>query len=163
MAAVLAMLGIATVTPLHAQRPAASATPRAVVRAAGCDYQRCALGISPVWNGLAVVRGAEEERVANLNFFWPMNVEPAFAGDSARTYATRAVRTRRIAATLTDAGGVLMAVAAIRGARSGRVDGGGRVAALVGAGAFALSVPLHFQADGWLSRAVWWHNADAVR
>jgi hypothetical protein len=163
VASMFALIAIMLAPPLHAQMAAASSTRPAAVTSAGCDYQHCALGIAPVWDGLAVVRGAGQDRVANLNFFWARDVTDAFAGDSARTYAVRAVHTRRMAATLTDGGALLLAAAAIRGLRTRRVDGGTRVAAFIGAGAFAVSVPLHFQADGWLSRAVWWHNAAGVR
>jgi hypothetical protein len=160
-AVVLATLGAAAATPMRAQAPAAPTSSYAPV-SAGCDYQRCALGIAPVWNGLAVVRGAEREQVANLSFFWPVDLEAPFRGDSARAYALRAVHTRRVAATLTDAGALLMAVAVLRGVQTKPLDGIGRAAAIAGAAAFVLSVPLHFRADGWLSRAVWWHNASAA-
>jgi hypothetical protein len=159
----LALLGMSLAAPLRGQMATVSNPLPGTSASGGCDYQRCALGIAPVWNGLAVVRGVDRDQVANLNFFWVRDVTAAFAGDSARAYAVRAVHTRRLAATLTDAGALLLAAAATRGVQVGRLDGGARVAALVGAGAFAVSVPLHFQADGWLSRAVWWHNAKAPR
>ncbi len=147
-----------------------SAVPRALVAqragdasAADCPYARCALGISPAWNGLLVVRGPERVRAANLNFFLPRGIDAAFAGDSARGYASRAVATRRTAAVLTDAGALLLAVAGARAAGAGRLDRAGRATAIAGAAAFALSVPLQFAADGLLARAVWWHNARFAR
>src|SRR5512132_1132708 len=60
-----------------AQRPlAAATTPTTLATAAArpdsaCRYERCALGIAPRWDGLAVVRGTSGERVATLHFFWP--------------------------------------------------------------------------------------------
>lgn len=153
-----AMLALAG-APVAAQQ--AADAPRAVVAAApaGCSYERCAVGIAPLWNGLAVVRGPERAPVANLHFFWPHEVESAFSGDSARWYAGRALSVRRRAAALTDAGGALLAIAAVRGALAGRLDAAGRGMALGGAGFFAAGIPLQFSADGLLSRAVWWHNA----
>lgn len=145
--------------PLPAQAPQVNAAPlgdASVFR----TYQRDALGIAPVWNGLAVVRGAERTRVANLNFFWPRRIDDAFLGDSARFYGARAFRTRRVAAVLTDVGALLLAAAVARRASDEAVE---RRSAIAGAGAFALSVPLHFAADDWLARAVWWHNARSPR
>lgn len=124
-----------------------------------CPYVRCALGIAPVWNGLAVVRGADGERVATLGFFHARPL-PLFAGcDSARTYAVRAVRTRRIARVLTDVGGLTLAITAARALAAHHLDRGARVAALAGAATFGASVPLQFAADGHLARAVWWYNS----
>ena len=140
---------------LPAQAPQAIAAPPGDA-VASLAYQRNALGIAPVWNGLAVVRGAERSRVANLNFFWPRRLDDAFLGDSARYYGSRAFRTRRVAAMLTDAGALLLAAAVVR---RGRDEAVARRIAIAGAGAFAVSVPLHFAADDWLARAVWWHNA----
>jgi hypothetical protein len=37
-------------------------------------------------------------------------------------------------------------------------DGFSRVLTVTGAASVGISVPLHFAADGMLSRAVWWHN-----
>ena len=127
---------------------------------ASSAYQRDALGIAPVWNGLAVVRGSERSQVANLNFFWPRRMDDAFLGDSARLYGARAFRTRRVAAVLTDAGVLLLAAAVVR---RGSDEAVARRIAIAGAGAFAVSVPLHFSADDWLARAVWWHNARLAR
>lgn len=136
-----------------------------------CPYAACALGITPRWNGLAIVRGASGPAVANLHFFWPRDVTVAFrspsslvpGADSALAEARRAVRLRRIGAVLTD-GGVL--VAAIGGAgalRAGRVRRSHGILLGVGSAALGLSVPFQFAADGALSRAVWWHNARFAR
>jgi hypothetical protein len=159
----LALLCLAA--PLAAQReaagpphPAGAAGPCAgATRPAGA-YMDCALGIAPVWNGLAVVRGPATAPVATLGFFWPRSVAGAFAGDSAVAAATRALHVRRAAAGFTDAGAVLLAVASVRGLRAGRLDATGRAFVAAGAGSFAVGVPLQFSADAWLSRAVWWHN-----
>jgi len=131
-----------------------------------CGYASCALSISPTWNGLAVVRGVERTRVANLNFFWPGDVSRAMVGsdaaapgiDSAVAQARRAVRIRRIGAALTDAGIVLAATAAVRAIGAGSLRRSDGVIVGAGAASLALSVPFQFAADGALSRAVWWHN-----
>lgn len=129
-----------------------------------CAYTRCALGIAPVWNGLAVVRGVQQQRVANLGFFLPRDIAPLFAGeDSALRFARRAVRMRRWAALFTDAGGAMLGYAAVQQIRNGRLARGERVTAALGAGSFVVSVPLQFGADGLLSRAVWWHNRRFTR
>ena len=136
-----------------------------------CVYSACALSIAPRWNGLAVVRGTDARRVANLSFFWPRDIRGAFASAStasdtdqrALREATRAVRVRRIGAALTDGGMLLLATAAVRAAAAGHVRRSDGIVAAVGAGAFALSVPFQFAADGMLSRAVWWHNARYAR
>jgi hypothetical protein len=153
---------------LDAGAQAAAATTRP---APECDYTTCALSIAPCWNGLAVVRGADARPVANLSFFWPHDVNRAFASASSASEAdqralreaTRAVRVRRIGATLTDGGILLIATAAVRAAAAGHVRRSDGILATVGAGAFGLSVPFQFAADGMLSRAVWWHNARYAR
>src|SRR4051812_41414824 len=96
--AALCCLGSA---PLRAQDLSETTSSGAGARR-DCVYRRCALGIAPIWSGLAVVRGAERSQVANLHFFWPGRIDAAFIGDSALSYASRAVRTRRVAAVLTD-------------------------------------------------------------
>ena len=127
---------------------------------AACTYARCALGVSPAWNGLDVMRGTAGVRVARLGFFWSSDVRPVFAGnDSAFRYAARAVRTRRVAALLTDVGGAALAVAAVRLARRPDLRGNTRGVALGGIAIFGLGVPFQFAADGHLSRAVWWKNS----
>lgn len=131
-----------------------------------CDYSECALGIAPTWNGLAVVRGIDGDRVANLNFFWPREVSRAMVGsdaaapglDSAVAQARRAVHIRRIGAAFTDAGIVLAATAAVRALSAGKLRRSDGVIAGAGAASLGLSVPFQFAADGALSRAVWWHN-----
>ncbi|HEX8850640.1 MAG TPA: hypothetical protein VF761_14015 [Gemmatimonadaceae bacterium] len=139
--------------------------------AAACDYRACALGIVPTWNGLAVVRGSDGPRVANLNFFWPRSIESALRGptpllpgaDSAAASARRAVGLRRIGALLTDAGLIGGVVTAARVVNRGRAGRGDQRAAGAALGALVLSVPFQFAADGALSRAVWWHNARFAR
>ncbi len=129
-----------------------------------CSYARCALGIAPRWNGLALVRGTAATPVANLNFFWPRPLDGALAGsDSAARYGARAVRVRRVAAVLTDGGGLLLAYALARRLNAGRFPDDARAAAALGAAGVAVSVPLQFAADGHLSRAVWWHNLRYAR
>lgn len=126
-----------------------------------CNYTRCALGIAPAWNGLLVTRGVAEERVGNLGFFWARSLAPIFAGsDSAAAYGNRAVRVRQVAAVLTDAGALALGYSLIRGAARGKLDGNDRLVAIAGGSAFVVSVPLQFAADGLLSRAIWWKNAE---
>lgn len=126
-----------------------------------CIYTRCALGIAPVWNGLLVTRGASQQRVANLGFFWTSTLAAPFAGnDSALVYANRAVRVRRVAAVLTDVGVLALGYTAVRAATQGRLVGSDRIVAVAGGSVFAVSVPLQFAADGLLSRAVWWRNTE---
>lgn len=143
----------------------------ASAEAAACDYGSCALGIVPTWNGLAVVRGSNGPRVANLNFFWPRSIESTLRGpapglpgaDSAAANARRALRLRRIGALLTDAGLFAGVVTAARVVDMGRAGRGEQRAAGTALGALVLSVPFQFAADGALSRAVWWHNARFAR
>ena len=135
-----------------------------------CAYRECALGIAPTWNGLAVVRGTDGVRVANLYFFWPRDVTAALRGDinqpgadSAAAQARRAVSIRRAGATLTDLGVLTLAVAAVRSIRHGKADRTDQILGGAGIGALAISVPFQFAADGALSRAVWWHNLRFAR
>jgi hypothetical protein len=127
-----------------------------------CTYSRCALGIAPTWNGLAVVKGAAQVRVANLNFFWPSDIRNTFSGgeraDSAMRYAKRAVHLRRVAAVLTDVGSILGGYALVHAATNKRLNPSDRAIGLAGAAMFAVGVPFQFAADGSLSRAVWWYN-----
>ena len=129
-----------------------------------CTYRRCALGITPSWNGLAVVRGVDQQRVTNLSFFWPRDIGPTFStgagpgAESARLEARDAVRLRRFAAALTDAGLVLGGYTLTRAAANGKLKGADKAIGIGAAAAFAVSVPLQFAADGALSRAVWWYN-----
>jgi hypothetical protein len=149
-----ALLALALASPLVAQM-----APVRLVSPAACTYLHCALGIAPAWNGLDVVDGATGRRVSGLGFFWPNRVGSTFVGsDSATHYAERAYRVRRTAAAFTDVGVLLLGYAVVRQVNGGLHDGD-RVVAAVGAGAFAVGVPLQFSADGLLSKAVWWHNA----
>jgi hypothetical protein len=148
---------------LAAQQPAAAHAVAPRVHTP-CSYESCALGIAPSWNGLDVVHGANGARVASLGFFLPRDISPAFAGnDSALSYAVRAVKVRRVAATLTNVGALMLGYVAIRARRGDGLRGSDRITAAIGATAFAVSVPLQFSADGLLSRAVWWHNARFAR
>ncbi|MDB4892507.1 MAG: hypothetical protein JWL61_4362 [Gemmatimonadetes bacterium] len=149
------LLFSAPLTAQVARAPLAATVPRS----AACTYLQCALGIAPAWNGLDVVDGATGRRVASLGFFWPHRVDGSFAGsDSAISYATKAFRVRRTAAAFTDVGVLLLGYAGVRQV-SGGLHGTDRVVGILGAGAFAVGVPLQFSADGLLSRAVWWHNS----
>jgi hypothetical protein len=151
-----AALTLLVAVPLIAQ----TTTHRAVDR---CTYQRCALGIAPTWNALDVVTGETGDRVASLGFFLPRSLAATFAGDdSASFYAARAFVVRRNAAVFTDAGIAMLGYAALRH-MSGGLNTRDRVIGAIGAGAFAVSVPLQFSADGLLSRAVWWHNGRFAR
>ena len=147
--------------PLGAQRYEPVASVRAAV---DCPYAQCALGISPSWNGLDVVRGERGERVATLGFFIPGDISGEFSGqDSATAYAIRAMQVRRAGAVLTDAGIAVLGLVAVRQVASGDGIGAHRNMALAGAGALAVSVPLQFAADGLLSRAVWWYDRRFAR
>lgn len=140
--------------------------PSAASRDTACTYGRCALTIVPAWNGLAVARGVNGDRVALLHFFLPRDVSRDIAGpDSAMVGAERAreegyhaVQLRRTAAALTDGGALLLAVAGIRAIRAGHARPQDAALAGLGGAAFAVSVPLQFAADGALSRAIWWYN-----
>jgi hypothetical protein len=129
-----------------------------------CTYESCALGLAPVWNGLAITRGISQRQIANLGFFWPEDIRPVFLGDEpALEAATEAMQMRTVAAILTDAGLVLLGTGLARAGFQREFDGLSRVLTGIGAGAFVVSVPFHFAADGILSRAVWWHNRRYVR
>jgi hypothetical protein len=153
----------AAATPILAQPQAHDGAP-ADGTAADCAYTHCALSLAPRWSGLALVRGASGQRASELGFFWPGDVRPTFAGsDSALHFATRATSTRRIGAVLTDAGLVLLALGGARAVHEGQMNG--TAATLAGSGAILLgaSVPAQFAADGLLSRAVWWKNAQYAK
>jgi len=129
-----------------------------------CTYRRCALAVVPAWNGLDLVRGEAEERVARLGFFWATDVSLVFAGEpQALEHAQRAVRLRRTAAVFTDLGAALLIAAAVGGLADQDHADTYRGLAIGGAVAVAVSVPLQFSADGHLSRAVWWHNTQFAR
>jgi hypothetical protein len=131
-----------------------------------CTYRSCALSIAPAWDGLAIRRGIRGPRVANLHFFWPRDITPELRGpdtlaigaDSVAVYARRAVALRQAAAGFTDIGALTVGVAIVRALVDGRASTRDQVVGAVGLGALAISVPIHFAADGELSRAVWWHN-----
>ncbi|WP_025413911.1 hypothetical protein [Gemmatirosa kalamazoonensis] len=155
-----ALLGAAARSGAQGTAVDSGPTPSRADTSRACPYVRCALGIAPVWNGLAVVRGSSGAHVATLGFFRARPLPPLFAAhDSAAHYAARAVRVRRQASALTDGGALLLAVGGVRALAAGRLDRGGSIVLGAGAAAFAVSVPLQFAADGHLSRAVWWYNA----
>jgi hypothetical protein len=158
------LAGLLTIAAVVGPAPLGAQAAGAVPSDSACTYEQCALSIAPVWNGLAVVRGAAAERVANLGFFWAGPLLRAFPGaDSAAWYGARAVHVRRTAAVLTDVGGLLVVYALGRRVGSERLSRDAQVALAAGAAAVAVSVPLHFVADGHLSRAVWWHNRRYAR
>lgn len=156
-------LAFALLTP---GRFLAAQVPAGVARDTACSYERCALTIVPVWNGLAVVRGVTGHQVALLHFFLPRDVSGDIAGrdssvagaERARAEGYHAVQIRRTAAAFTDGGALLLAVAGIGAMRAGHMRRQDAILAGVGGAAFAVSVPLQFAADGALSRAVWWYN-----
>lgn len=134
-------------------------------------YRSAALGIAPRWDGLAVVRGANRQIVANLHFFWPRDITAELRGtdstalglDSLTRHAQRAVTLRRAGAGFTDLGMLTMGVAIVRSLRDGRFATRDQQLAAAAVGALVVSVPLQFAADGELSRAVWWHNIRFAR
>jgi hypothetical protein len=165
-------LGRHTVAPLAsimllalvAARSAHAAPESPAPRDTACTYQRCALAVVPAWNGLDLVRGESEERVGRLGFFWANDVSPMFAGEpQALEHAQHAVRLRRVGALFTDLGAALLVAAAVGGLTDQDHADTYRGLAIGGAFAVGISVPFQFAADGHLSRAVWWHNAQFAR
>jgi hypothetical protein len=151
--------------------PPAPVIPAAAPNDSACSYRSCALSIAPRWDGLAVVRGVEGRRIANLHFFWPRDITDDLRGgdttavgtDSVTFHAQRAVTLRRAGAGFTDLGGLALAVAVSRAVRDGHVSHRDQAVAGAALGALVVSVPLQFAADGELSRAVWWHNVRFAR
>jgi len=129
-----------------------------------CTYQTCALGLAPVWDGLAVTRGDSERRVATLGFFLPGDVSSVFEDDPDALEAARdAVQIRQIGAALTD-GGLLSAATGIARALFRRDwDRLSTALTIGGAAALGVSIPVQFAADGELSRAVWLYNRRFAR
>ena len=126
---------------------------------ANCTYQTCALGLAPVWDGLAVVRGDSERRVATLGFFLPGDVSSVFADDPDALDAARdAVQIRQIGAVLTDGGLVLAATGLARALFRRDWDKLSTGLTVAGAASLGASIPFQFAADGALSRAVWLYN-----
>ena len=164
------MRALRLLAPLLCVASTAAAAQQAGVDSA-CTYSTCALSIWPAWDGLAVVRGTTESRVANLHFFLPRDITPALRGrdttamgaDSAAAHARRALALRQTGAGFTDLGALTIGVAIVRALAAGRVSHRDQAVAAAGLGAIAISVPLQFAADGELSRAVWWHNLRYTR
>lgn len=126
---------------------------------ANCSYERCALGLAPTWNGLAVTRGESQRHVATLDFFFPTDITRAFDGSRpAIDAATDALNVRRAAAALTDAGIILIGTGIARAAFQKDFDRLSQVLTLTGGLSLGASVPFQFAADGLLSRAVWLYN-----
>ena len=154
-ATLVVLLLLATTQARSQEAPGASAA---------CGYEGCALNVVPAWNGLVIVRGATEERIAVLGFFRSGTIAHAFAGSpEALAMAERATRTRRIGASLTDAGALVILGGAVLAIRDGRIDRASGALFAVGAVAVGVSVPLQFAADGQLSRAVWLFNRRFAR
>jgi len=131
---------------------------------ANCTYQTCALGLAPVWDGLAVVRGESEQRVATLGFFLPGDVSSVFQDDPEALEAARdAVSIRQIGAVLTDGGLVLAATGIARALFRRDWDKLSTALTVTGAASLGVSVPFQFAADGQLSRAVWLFNRRFAR
>jgi len=131
---------------------------------ANCTYQSCALGLAPVWDGLAVTRGESERKIATLGFFLPGDVSSVFEDDPDALEAARdAVQIRQIGAALTD-GGLLLAATGIARALFRRDwDRLSTALTIGGATALGVSIPAQFAADGRLSRAVWLYNRRFTR
>jgi hypothetical protein len=165
----LVLLATAFVARPDSARAQELAQSRAATRTSECSYEACALTITPRWSGLVAEPANGGSPRANLSFIWPRDISAALRGpdgsakgaDSAVAYARRAVRLRTIGIALTHGSVLLAGVAGVRASRDGnRWDRG--LVGLAGA-AFVASVPLHFAADGALSRAVWWHNLRYAR
>lgn len=138
---------------------AANAQGTAVAADPNCTYQICALGLAPVWDGLAVVRGESERRIATLGFFVPGDISEVFRDDADALDAAReAVRIRRIGAVMTDAGLVLAATGLARALFQRDFDKLSAALTLAGGLSLGASIPVQFAADGYLSRAVWLYN-----
>lgn len=170
--ALIAGLVAAAAPSLAVAQQAAVTTPAAPPpNDSAVTYRSAALNIAPRWDGLAVVRGANRQTVANLHFFWPRDITPELRGtdttaiglDSLTRHAQRAVALRRAGAGFTDLGVLTMTVAIVRSLRDGRFATRDQQLAAAAVGALVVSVPLQFAADGELSRAVWWHNIRFAR
>ena len=124
-----------------------------------CGYERCALNIMPRLLALDVIRGSAEARVSSLGFLFPRRVTTLFVGsEPAQRHADHAFALRRVAAVLTDVGVVVAASAGTRALAASSHREGATAAAIAGVAMVASSVPIHFAADGELSRAVWEYN-----
>lgn len=130
-----------------------------------CTYASCALGIAPRLTALAVVRGDAQTTAGSLSFVWPRAaLVEAFEGDpAAQRIARESVRTRRVAAALTDIGIGLLATGALYSVEKRTGHRAGAAIAAAGAITLAVSVPIQFAADGQLSRAVFEFNRRFAR
>lgn len=126
---------------------------------ANCTYESCALGLAPAWDGIAITRGISQRPIATLSYFYPGDIRPVFADNAqALEAAEQALQTRTIGAAFSDGGLLLLATGLARAAFQREFDGLSKALSLTGAAAIGVSFPLHLAADGYLSRAVWWHN-----
>ena len=131
---------------------------------AGCSYDRCALQLVPRLWALDLVRGSGDEQVGSLSFFVPKPVRSAFVPIApAQAHADRAFTIRRVAAVLTDAGGVLALMGATRAAATADHRRASVGVGVLGVVALGVSVPLQFRADAELSHAVHEFNRQFAR
>ena len=131
---------------------------------ANCTYESCALGLAPRWDGLAITRGISQRPIATLGFFWPEDIRPVFADNAqALEAADQALQARTVGAILTDAGLLLLGTGLARAGFQREFDGLSKALTFTGATAIGVSIPFQFAADGYLSRAVWWHNRRFAR
>jgi hypothetical protein len=150
----LVALCIAYASAGIAQQPSAPPT-----ASTPCSYAECALGIAPSLISLEVVQGSRSTPVGRLGFFWAGDIRTVFSSsDSALAYAGRAVRTRRMAAALTDTGILLLGAAVTIAASRREITSAERGAGVAGAMLLAISYPVQLRADAHLSKAVWWYN-----
>jgi hypothetical protein len=152
-------LAIAAVVLVSSQGEA-----RAQAAPANCTYESCALGLAPRWDGLAITRGISQRPIANLGFFYPGDIRPVFADNpQALEAAEQAIQARTVGAILTDAGLVLLVTGLARAGFQREFDGLSKALTFGGAASIGVSIPFQFAADGYLSRAVWWHNRRFAR
>ena len=126
---------------------------------ANCTYESCALGLAPSWDGIAITRGISQRPIATLSYFYPGDIRPVFADNAqALEAAEQSLQTRTIGAIFTDAGLLLLTTGLARAGFQREFDGLSKALAITGAASIGISFPLHLAADGYLNRAIWWHN-----
>lgn len=126
---------------------------------ANCTYESCALGLAPTWDGISITRGISQRPIATLSYFYPGDIRPVFADNAqALEAAEQSLQTRTIGAVFTDAGLLLLATGLARAGFQREFDGLSKALSITGAAAIGVSFPLHLAADGYLNRAIWWHN-----